>query len=132
MVHIGATKLPNNTIQGGNIAHIGEFYFDQALLDQVEQTPPYDTNKQNWTKNADDFMLPEGVANNDDPMISYVLLGPKVQDGILGFITIGVNTTMKREITPATWWGASGGIKNPNGPTDFNTTMRRKASSRRN
>jgi len=119
MVHIGATKLPNNTIQGGTgtISHIGQFYMDQALLDQVEKVPPYSTNRQSWTKNAQDMLIAYGAANNDDPMINYVLLGSKVEDGIFGFITIGVDTSVKRTINPATWWGASGGTKNPTGPT---------------
>jgi hypothetical protein len=121
MVHIGATKLPNNTIQGGTgtISHTGQFYFDQALLDEVEQTPPYNTNKQSWTKNAQDFLIAAGAVNNNDPIINYVLLGRKVEDGIFGFITLSIDTTAERKVNPATWWGASGGIKNPAGPGDF-------------
>jgi hypothetical protein len=121
MVHIGATKLSNNTIQGGTgtISHTGQFYFDQTLLDAVEKTAPYNTNKQAWTKNNQDFLIAAGVVNGNDPVINYVLLGQNVEDGIFGFITISVDTTAERKINPATFWGESGGIKNPNGPGDF-------------
>jgi hypothetical protein len=116
---MGATRLPNNTVQfgTGTMSHIGQFYFDQTLLDQVEATAPYNTNKQAWTKNAQDFLIAAGVANNDDPVINYVFLGNKVTDGVFGFITVGVDTTAKRQISVASWWGANGGQTNPSGPT---------------
>ncbi|KAK2040017.1 aromatic compound dioxygenase, partial [Colletotrichum somersetense] len=57
IAHIGATKLPNDTITGGRVAHIGQMYFDQKLLDAVEELPPYSANHQAVTRNAQDRLM---------------------------------------------------------------------------
>ena len=114
MTHYGAKLLPNNTIVGGTVAHIGQVYFDQSLLEQVEKTAPYNTNRQAWTKNANDPIISLGVANNDDPIINYSLLGSKIEDGVFGWITVGADVTNKRTVNQASWYSAQGGIKDPN------------------
>ena len=55
--HHNGTVLPNSTFQGGTISHIGQLFFDQDLITQVEQTAPYNTNTQPLTTNAEDGIL---------------------------------------------------------------------------
>lgn len=113
IVHHGATRLANNTIQGGTISHVGQFYFDQSLLQTVEETAPYSTNKQAWTKNNVDFLLRQGQANQDNPIMQITMLGASVSDGLHGVIDVGVNPTARRTPTPVNKWTASGGVPAP-------------------
>ena len=45
ITYLGATKQPNNTITGGKAAHVGQIYFDQGMLTNLDKVPPYNTNK---------------------------------------------------------------------------------------
>lgn len=115
MVHLDYTVLPNNTITGGRVAHVGQMYFDQSLLEAVEKLGPYATNQQQWTQNAQDFLFMMG-ANGDDPVVRYTLLGDKLEDGIFAWIRFGVDASADRRYTPAAYIDESGGHMNPNGP----------------
>lgn len=55
--HIGGTILSNGTYTGGKVSHIGQAFFDQSLITQVESLSPYTTNKQTLTTNAADSIL---------------------------------------------------------------------------
>lgn len=44
ITHTGATILPNGSYTGGHISHLSQIFFDQALIDAVEKTAPYNTN----------------------------------------------------------------------------------------
>ncbi|PWN46768.1 aromatic compound dioxygenase, partial [Violaceomyces palustris] len=99
--HTNATLLPNNTIGTGTGAsgdststniHIGQLFFDQDLIDQVEKTHPYNTNLQNLTRNEEDFIFyGETTEGAPDPVFEYVLLGEDVTDGIFAWVTVGLD-----------------------------------------
>lgn len=57
VAHVGGSILPNGTYTGGNVTHIGQLFFDQSLITQVEAVSPYSTNTQELTLNADDRVL---------------------------------------------------------------------------
>ncbi|KAH7377399.1 Intradiol ring-cleavage dioxygenase [Pyrenochaeta sp. MPI-SDFR-AT-0127] len=116
IIHHGAKLLPNNTIQGGTISHVGQFYIDQAFLDQVEKTAPYNTNKQAVTKNAVDMLFNMGKQGGDDPVMKASLIGNKIEDGIYATIDIGVNPRARQNPQPVNLWTANGGIPVPNSP----------------
>lgn len=82
----------NNALSGLVASHVGQIFFDQNLQAEVEAHEPYTTNQQALTTNADDFVL-ASEANTADPMVNYVLLGDRVTDGILGWISIGIDPT---------------------------------------
>lgn len=116
IIHHGAKLLPNNTIQGGTISHVGQFYIDQALLSQVEKTSPYNTNKQGITTNAADPLLNMGKQGGDDPFIKVSLIGNKIEDGLYATIDVGVNPRVRQNPQPVNFWTANGGIPVPNSP----------------
>lgn len=94
LAHVNATLLPNNTITGGSIAHVGQIFFDQDLIDSVEATYPYNTNTIPRTPNTNDSILASEVEGTDsDPLVEYALLGGDVTDGIFAWITIAVNVS---------------------------------------
>ncbi|EKG10663.1 Intradiol ring-cleavage dioxygenase [Macrophomina phaseolina MS6] len=114
LAHISGSwsLLPNGTISGGgNTAHVGQVFFDQDLLTEVETFEPYSTNTQEWTMNSEDSIL-SGEAGDIDPVVEYVLLGDSVADGIFSWISFGVDSTANYTVTPAAYYSANGGYEN--------------------
>lgn len=121
--------LPNNTITGdNNTAHVGQLYFDQSLIEQVEKVPPYSSNTQNLTLNKDDWLL-AGEAAVIDPVLEYVLLGNTIEDGLFTWISMGLNASASYSVSVAAHIGEDGAVAYPNpffegcGGNSSNTTM---------
>lgn len=112
MSHMGATRLPNNTITGGNIAHVGQLYFDQTLLDAVRQEWPYSANTHPVMRNAEDFLMAMG-ANGDDPVVRYTFVGDTLADGIFAWIRFGMDPSHDQPIRPAAYKDENGGHQLP-------------------
>lgn len=109
------TKLENNTITGNTQnSHVGQLFFDSSLIDEVEKLAPYNTNTQPLTTNAEDFIMAEESADVD-PIVEYVLLGDKLEDGILAWVSVAVNASATFEARPAVNLTADGGVVNPGG-----------------
>ncbi|KAK3899841.1 Intradiol ring-cleavage dioxygenase [Staphylotrichum tortipilum] len=128
-VHLKAVAQANGTLLDTTAAHVGQMYFDQDLITEVEKNAPYTANKQPLTTNAQDFIL-TGAAGSSDPVMEYVVLGKGVADGLLSWLSFGINTTLAREISPAVTGCdmplyETGGEANPNagmgGPGGFPT-----------
>lgn len=115
IVYLGATKQANNTITGGRAAHVGQLYFDQSLLANVDKVKPYNTNKMAVTKNTADMLFMQG-ANGDDPIVRYSMVGNTLADGMFAWIRFGVNTNANMKVNPAAFWTPNGGVMNPTGP----------------
>jgi protocatechuate 3,4-dioxygenase beta subunit len=111
IAHVGATVLSNGTLTGGNIAHIGQLFYDQDLITEVEALSPYNTNKVSITLNANDRVLAAEIENsNSDPVMEYVLLGDTVEDGLFSWITIGVDISASYSASYAAELTADGGV----------------------
>ncbi|KAI0438646.1 Intradiol ring-cleavage dioxygenase [Xylaria telfairii] len=93
--HTDATVLANGTLTGGNVPHIGQFFWDQDLVDEVEATDPYSTNTQSITLNSEDHVFgeQETEGSDSDPVFNYVYLGEDVTDGLFTWIVIGIDTS---------------------------------------
>ncbi|KAI1277438.1 aromatic compound dioxygenase [Xylaria sp. FL0933] len=113
MVHPDATPRENLTILDDTASHVGQIYFDQALSDIVETVTPYSTNTQAVTTNDEDALLDESLATSD-AFVEYVLLGETVSDGILAWISFGVNTTYTSTPNAAATYYGDGGVANNN------------------
>ncbi|KAJ5757324.1 uncharacterized protein N7511_006018 [Penicillium nucicola] len=116
--------LVNGTITGlykTHSSYVGQTFFDQDLITAVELTAPYNTNTQSLTTNAEDGILSE-EAETIDPFMEYVYLGDDISDGIFAWISVAVNPTVDRDVTPAAYNTEEGGIANPDsgmgGPGD--------------
>lgn len=115
VTHVGAHALPNNTVTGGNVAHIGQLFFDQDLISAVEATYPYNTNDISITKNtADRVVKTETEDTASDPFFEYALLGDSVQDGIFAWVTMGVNVSASYDASYAASLTRNGGVMNSN------------------
>ena len=73
--------------------HNGRLFFDQDLINTVEATPPYNGNQQQLTLNKDDWVLNEEAAVTD-PYVRYVWLGQRPEDGLVAWITVGIDPTV--------------------------------------
>ncbi|KAH7356968.1 Intradiol ring-cleavage dioxygenase [Rhexocercosporidium sp. MPI-PUGE-AT-0058] len=112
LVHFNGTSFENGTYAGGYVSHVGQLYFDQDLISEVEATGVYTTNTQALTTNADDSILSTGVANGHDPFVEYSYLGNSVEDGIFAWISFGVDLTSQRTLTGAATLTENGGVAN--------------------
>jgi len=110
--YLNGTVLDNGTYSGGSISHIGQLFFDQDLITEVEATSPYSENTQSITKNADDSIFSNEAENESDPVVNYVLLGETVADGIFAWISIGVDATAAYTGQAAATLTADGGVEN--------------------
>uniref|UniRef100_K3XDB4 Intradiol ring-cleavage dioxygenases domain-containing protein n=1 Tax=Globisporangium ultimum (strain ATCC 200006 / CBS 805.95 / DAOM BR144) TaxID=431595 RepID=K3XDB4_GLOUD len=104
------TVLANKTYSGGKAAHVGQIFFDQDLITEVEATSKYAVNTQAITLNSADSIFSESAASGFDPIMEYVLLGDSVEDGIFAWISIGVDTTISKTVSAVATLTASGGV----------------------
>ncbi|KAF7932255.1 hypothetical protein BELL_0282g00050 [Botrytis elliptica] len=111
LVHFNGTTYENGTYGGGVISHVGQMFFDQDLITQVEAVSPYSTNNQPTTLNSEDSVLVDEAASSD-PMINYSLLGETVADGIFGWLAFGVDVSKAYSVKPAASLYSSGGVEN--------------------
>lgn len=110
MTHYNGTVLENNTYSGGEISHIGQLFFDQDLLTEVQSTATYAVNTYEITENADDSILAQAAADEFDPFVEYALLGSSVEDGLLAWISVGVDMTSEYSVNAAATYTADGGV----------------------
>ncbi|CUA77060.1 hypothetical protein RSOLAG22IIIB_12524 [Rhizoctonia solani] len=100
------TYLTNGTVvsKSGNTRHIGQIFFDEELSDQVLATPAYQNSTQVRLENYRDAILSVQNSHGHNAFIDPVVLGDSVEDGILAYITIGVDTNFEASIyTNNTW-----------------------------
>ena len=113
MSHLNATVLPNNTLSGGAITHVGQMFFDQDLVTLVEAVEPYLSNTQDLTTNAEDSIFSE-ESDGYDPVVEYVLLGDDVSEGIFAWIAFGMDSSSAYNVSAAAYWTENGGVVNEN------------------
>lgn len=71
---------------------------------------PYSTNTQAITSNEEDMWAPQQADNEYDPFPEYVYLGDSVKDGILAWISIGIDTAASYDISVAATLTENGGV----------------------
>lgn len=109
LAHFNGTQYANGTYSGGYVSHVGQLFFDQDLITQVEATAPYSTNTQQITLNSADQILASEAATTD-PLIEYSLLGSDVSAGIFGWVAFGIDLTSQNTISAAATLYAEGGV----------------------
>lgn len=117
IVHQNATELSNGTLlwDSGTIDHVGQIFFDQDLIDDADLIYPYTTNPNAIKPNSEDGVLSEEAAAVD-PIVWYVQLGESLTDGIVAWVTLGIDTTAVYDVEYSASWTADGGVENPDAP----------------
>ncbi|KAL1702519.1 Intradiol ring-cleavage dioxygenase [Schizophyllum commune] len=100
MVHLDWSQTESGQLQSssGSLLHIGQFYFDEDLNDAVFGIAPYTDNTNRRTLNENDGILQGAIRQGDDPYIDVEYLGDDLSSGILGYITLGVDTSASYSI----------------------------------
>lgn len=94
-VHTDWVLHDNGTLVSGNTVSTGQLYFDEALEAQIMALEPYVSHTQiNRTTNAEDSVYDQDLVGGYNPVINIVAAdGENVENGMIGYITIGVDTT---------------------------------------
>lgn len=93
---------------GAHASHVGQLFFDASLIRQVELHYPYASNTQPSILNEEDAVI-LAEAGTSDPIVQYMLIGDKLEDGIFAWITIGINPAVSYYVeSAATWYGSFG------------------------
>ncbi|CAE6531092.1 unnamed protein product [Rhizoctonia solani] len=95
MVQTNYSVATNGSIisHAGQVRHIGQIFFDEYLNDQVLAQPAYINTTQIRTLNDDDSVLAEQNTDGYNAVADAELLGSDVSEGVLAYITLGVDTT---------------------------------------
>jgi hypothetical protein len=111
-------QVPNGTILDTTAApHVGQMYFDQDLITQVKKVAPYKESKSVFVTNEDDMLLVSVADTAADPVMEYSPLGDALDDGLIAWLSMGVNTTYLHEIVTAVTYYEEGGVPNPSAMT---------------
>lgn len=105
-----------NTLTHLSKKDIGQFFWDQDLIDAVEATSPYNTNTQPLTTNAEDHVFgeQETEGTTSDPVFNYVYLGDDVSDGLFTWIVVGINVSASYTPTYSFQLTEDGGVATGN------------------
>lgn len=121
VAHLNATVLPNNTLTGGVVAHVGQLFWDQDVIYDVEATSPYNTNNITITPNVDDRVFSTETADTtSDPVFDYVYLGDDLSDGLFGWVTVAVNVSASYDPNYSFVWTESGSVAKSGGTVTVN------------
>ncbi|ROW01372.1 hypothetical protein VMCG_05866 [Cytospora schulzeri] len=113
LVHPNATAQANGTVLDTTASHVGQIFFDQDLITEVEATATYSANNQPLTTNDEDSILQQ-EAESSDPYLEYVLLGDSVEDGLLGWLAFGIDPSLSKEVSAAATLYETGGVSSGN------------------
>ncbi|KAI1632741.1 Intradiol ring-cleavage dioxygenase [Biscogniauxia mediterranea] len=114
----GATVLANHTYAAGRATHIGQLFFDQDLIYEVETHAPYSGNQQRLTLNEEDGIGAGEATDDYDPFVEYVRLGDDLEAaGLLAYLTVFVDTTanVTDQARAAAHYYEGGGVATNNG-----------------
>lgn len=97
--HIHLTVQTNVTnsssYNSASVQHIGQLFFEQDLIDSVYQLSPYAAHLETLDiiTNAEDSLYTSANADGYSSVISITQLGDAIADGLVGYITVGVNSS---------------------------------------
>ncbi|CAE6471234.1 unnamed protein product [Rhizoctonia solani] len=101
MVQTNYSVATNGSIisHAGSLHHIGQLFFEDTLSDAIVTKGVYANTTQSRTYNTEDNILDSENADGYNAIASTELLGESETDGILAYITIGVDPTFVGSIT---------------------------------
>ncbi|KAF8690227.1 protocatechuate 3-aspergillus oryzae, partial [Rhizoctonia solani] len=100
MIQTNYSVATNGSIisHAGSLHHIGQLFFEETLNERIVTQGVYANTTQIRTYNAEDSILDSENADGYNAILSTELLGETERDGILAYITIGVDPTFSSSI----------------------------------
>jgi len=111
MIHMNWDKSENGTFvsSSGSVLHIGQFFFQEEWNDKVYATSPYTENTNKRTYNDEDKTVDDSEdADGNSAFIDLHLAGEDITDGLIGFITVGVNPQASYSIKNKNYLNSTG------------------------
>jgi hypothetical protein len=77
------------------VQHIGQLFFEESLINSVYELDPYSAHLDtlNRTTNSEDPLYTSANGDGYSAVVSVSYLGDSIEDGLVGYITVGVNST---------------------------------------
>jgi len=128
MVRTNWTESANGTLvsHSGSLVHIGQTYFNESWNDEVFSTSPYTEDKNTRTLNSEDSILSSAFQNGYNAYTSLQYLnGNDLSGGLVGYLTLGVDTRSTKSITNTNYNGVLGSVSSnstSNGTNSSNGT----------
>ncbi|KAF8335880.1 Intradiol ring-cleavage dioxygenase [Cantharellus anzutake] len=99
-------KARNGTIisDAGHLLHRGQIFFEDSLTDKVVVTNAYLNNTKGRTYNSQDGIFQQENSHGYNAIADTYRLGPKIGDGILAYVTIGVDSTARYSFNSTDYW----------------------------
>ncbi|KAI5886635.1 aromatic compound dioxygenase [Schizophyllum commune H4-8] len=94
--------LPNGSFVAGRLAHTGQFFFEDDITGEVaDKMHPYTQNPiaqtrgrtRNWRDSLNIFEDSHGPEGQYNPIFDLHFLGGVLNQGLVGFITMGINVS---------------------------------------
>ncbi|KAF8899727.1 Intradiol ring-cleavage dioxygenase [Mucidula mucida] len=96
-VHVNGTVSEDgtNTLAASSIQHVGQIFYEESLINQVYEMEPYSAHLETLTRvtNDEDSLYPSASSAGYSAVISTQLLGSTLADGLVGYITVGVDVS---------------------------------------
>lgn len=100
--------LPNGTFMSSQLAHVGQFFFEDEINLRIDHMHPYTMNPirdtygrtRNWRDSLNIFQDSHGPEGKYNPVFKLDLLGGVLSQGLIGYITMGVNASVSYD----DWW----------------------------
>ncbi|KAF2146995.1 uncharacterized protein K452DRAFT_218130 [Aplosporella prunicola CBS 121167] len=89
------TLHDNGTLQSGHVVSTGQLYFPENVTKTLMKLEPYKSHTEiERVTNEEDHHIGEGRVGGYDPVVNVVPAdGENIENGIIGYITMGVDTT---------------------------------------
>lgn len=114
--------LASGLLEDGTITYFTQLFFPTDLKDIEEATSPYSTNTQAVITNDEDMWEPAQADNSYDPSPDYAYLGNSISDGLIMWISIGINVSADytSDVVDAGKYTADSGECNADGASECN------------
>ncbi|KAI0008830.1 Intradiol ring-cleavage dioxygenase [Xylariaceae sp. FL0662B] len=111
-VHVTVqTDIRNGTsYSASSVQHLGQVFFEEDLINSIYALEPYSAHLATLDRvtNSDDSLFSTANADGYGAVVSVEQIGANLADGLVGYITIGINRTAEAALT-------TGGSVNPQG-----------------
>jgi len=117
MVHKDWSQTDNGTLisDSGTMLHIGQAFFDESWNDRVYDSSPYTSNGGRRTLNSQDSIFAQSFRNGYSPYANLQYLsGDDLSGGLVGYLTLGVDSRSSYTINNDNHNGNTVGSTNSN------------------
>ncbi|KAB5589740.1 hypothetical protein CTheo_6814 [Ceratobasidium theobromae] len=103
-VYENGSVAENGTFIAGRAMHTGQFFFNESITQEVAALAPYNTNNVTRLTNDEDQWYAYENAEGYDALMDVVYAGSSIEDGLIGSIIVGLNTSYTSIELSTQWW----------------------------